>query len=180
MGADVIYLHGYFSKLPTNHQKMRVIQFEGIQDLSDKIQTIVKGEPIYAVIMTAAISDWVVDKIIGSNGEIINNLGKIPSESPPIIHFKKAPKLISEIKHWNPDVLLVGFKLEHSVDVDYLLDRSKQRMETWRADYVVANSTGSLYSDATSHYVLSKDGSVQTISKKSETAHAVIHILDSN
>jgi phosphopantothenoylcysteine synthetase/decarboxylase len=177
-GAEVIYLHGYFAGLPQNHDRMRVVSFEGIQDLSNKIEQLVRNEPIHSVIMAAAVSDWVVDKIVGADGEICSEMGKISSDNPPVIHFKKAPKVITEIKSWNPSLILVGFKLEHNADYHYLMDRSRQRMDMWRADYVVANTSGSLYSDQAAHYIVSKDGSVQSCTRKSETAQAIIRILE--
>jgi phosphopantothenate---cysteine ligase (CTP) len=175
--AEVIYIHGYFGKLPENHVNMRLIQFEGIEDLGEKIKSIVQSEPIDVVIMAAAGSDWVVDKIFDQRGNPILETGKMTSDEPPIIHFKKAPKVLSEIKKWNPNVLLVGFKLEHTVDHEYLFERAKLRMETAKAEFMVANKTGSLYGEESEHFIVSTFQLPIKYSSKKETAEGLLHLL---
>lgn len=175
--AEVIYLHGYFAKLPENHGSMRLIQFEGIEDLGEKIKSIIQSEPIDVVIMAAAGSDWVVDKILDQRGKPILETGKMTSDEPPIIHFKKAPKVLSEIKKWNPNVLLVGFKLEHTDDIDYLFKRANIRMETSGAEFMVANKTGSLYGENAEHYIVSKGQPPKKYINKKDTAEGLMELL---
>jgi phosphopantothenoylcysteine synthetase/decarboxylase len=176
-GAEVIYLHGYFAQTPAPHPQMRTESFMGIEDLSDKIETFVTGEHVDAVIMTAAISDWVVEKMLDQEGNLIGENGKISSDNPPVVYFKKAPKVITRIKNWAPETLLVGFKLEHTDDPDYLLQRAHVRMETWRADYTVANASASLHTSQTNHYIVSKAGDVEVCGSKQETAVALLKTL---
>ncbi|MGE6755468.1 phosphopantothenoylcysteine decarboxylase [Rossellomorea sp. NPDC071047] len=175
--AEVIYLHGYFAKVPENHRNMRLIQFEGIDDLGWKIKKLVQSEHIDVVIMAAAGSDWVVDKVVDQRGNPIMETGKMTSDEPPIIHFKKAPKVLSQIKKWNPDVLLVGFKLEHTLDHEYLFERAKLRMETSKAEFMVANKTGSLYGEESDHFIVSTFQLPIKYSSKKETAEGLIHLL---
>ncbi|TCP58293.1 DNA/pantothenate metabolism flavoprotein [Tumebacillus sp. BK434] len=176
-GAQVVYLHGYFAQLPASHPKLRLVPFMGIADLGEKLQAVLTTEEIHAVIMTAAVSDWVVDKMFDQQGNPITDTGKISSDNPPVVHFKKAPKVISKIKDWRPDTFLVGFKLEHNADPDYLLQRSRQRMETWRADLVVANASRSLYSEATPHYLVPRSGEVVVCPDKKTTAERLLQAL---
>jgi phosphopantothenate---cysteine ligase (CTP) len=175
--AEVIYLHGYFAKLRENHGNMRLIQFEGIEDLGEKIKSIVQSEPIDVVIMAAAGSDWVVDKILDQRGNPILESGKMTSDEPPIIHFKKAPKVLSEIKKWNPNVLLVGFKLEHTDDSEYLFKRANLRMDSSGAEFMVANKTGSLYGENAEHYIVSKGHPPQMYKSKKDTAEGLMELL---
>ncbi|MBN8191841.1 hypothetical protein JI667_06720 [Bacillus sp. NTK074B] len=175
--AEVIYLHGYFAKLPENRHNMRLIPFKGIDDLGEKMKTIVQSEPVDVVIMAAAGSDWVVDKVLDQQGNLILETGKMSSDEPPIIHFKKAPKVLSKIKKWNPAVLLVGFKLEHTDDLDYLFHRANLRMETSGAELMVANKTGSLYGEEVEHFIVSKGESPQKYASKKDAAEGLIHIL---
>lgn len=176
-GAQVVYLHGYFAQLPEPHPNLRLVSFMGIDDLADKLQTALTTEKIDAVIMTAAVSDWVVDKMLDQNGNLITDTGKISSDNPPVVHFKKAPKVISRIKDWRPDTFLVGFKLEHNADPDYLLQRSRQRMDTWRADLVVANAASSLYTEVTPHYLVPLTGEVTVCPDKKSTAERLLQLL---
>ncbi|QHE62517.1 hypothetical protein FHE72_16930 [Rossellomorea vietnamensis] len=175
--AEVIYLHGYFAKLPESHGKIRLIQFEGIEDLGEKIKSIVRSEPIDVVIMAAAGSDWIVDKMLDQRGNPILETGKMTSDEPPIIHFKKAPKVLSEIKKWNPNVLLVGFKLEHTDDHEYLFERANIRMDSSGAEFMVANKTGSLYGENAEHFIVSKGQPPQTYISKKDTAEGLIELL---
>jgi phosphopantothenate---cysteine ligase (CTP) len=176
-GANVIYLHGYFAVKPSEHERLRLQSFMGIEDLADKLRELVSKEHVHAVIMTAAVSDWVVDKMVDQQGNLITDTGKISSDNPPVVHFKKAPKVISQIKDWSPSTTLVGFKLEHTADEDYLLGRARQRMETWRADYCVANASSSLHTQVTPHYIVPREGEVVTLSNKQETATALLAML---
>ncbi|MFD2169647.1 phosphopantothenoylcysteine decarboxylase [Tumebacillus lipolyticus] len=176
-GAEVIYLHGYFARLPEPHPRLRLLPFLGIEDLREQLEQVLTSEAIDGLIMTAAVSDWVVDKLLAQDGSPIADLGKIASDNPPIVHFKKAPKVITQIKTWSPKTFLVGFKLEHDADPDHLLMRARQRMETWRADLVVANAARSLYTESTPHYIVSRTGEVNVCTDKKTTAHALLQQL---
>ena len=143
-GADVIYMHGYFAQKPAQNERLTFIGFEGIEDLGDKLKSILTSEKVDIVIMAVAGSDWVIDKVFDTRGNEMTEKGKMPSDEPPIIHFKKAPKVIAQVKTWAPDVTLVGFKLEATEDVNELLGRAKIRMESSNATYMVANSSKSL------------------------------------
>ncbi len=176
-GAEVIYLHGYFAKLPKNSTYMRTIMFEGIEDLGEKIKYIVQSEQIDYVIMAAAGSDWVIDKVYDQSGNLMEENGKMPSDEPPIIHFKKAPKVLGQIKEWAPDTTLIGFKLEATDDANYLINRAKLRMDTSLAQYMVANSSKSLYGLDEPHFIISNDGEVIRTDGKENTANKLMDVL---
>ncbi|WP_028400120.1 phosphopantothenoylcysteine decarboxylase [Ectobacillus panaciterrae] len=175
-GASVIYLHGYFAQKPsfTEGSALQLCSFEGILDLQEKMKEILTNEQIDVVIMAAAGSDWIVDKMLTQDGEVISHNGKISSDNPPIIHFKKTPKVINQIKSWSPDTLLVGFKLESDVDQKTLLQRAAVRMESSGAEMMVANSSDSLYTHAAVHYIMDREGHVVECSSKEETAKQII------
>ena len=97
-GLDVIYMHGIFTKLPKCCNEIKLVPFDGIEDLQEKVRQIILSEKIDIVIMAVAGSDWLVDKIYDQEGKEILKDQKIPSDVPPIIHFRKAPKILSQIK----------------------------------------------------------------------------------
>lgn len=179
LGAEVIYLHGYFTKLPKNVHLMRTVMFEGIEDLGEKLKTIVQSEDIDIIIMAAAGSDWIIDKVYDQKGNLLEEKGKMPSDEPPVIHFKKAPKILAQIKSWSPKTTLVGFKLEATEDVEYLMDRAKLRMEQSNAQFMVANSSNSLYGDV-QHFILSEDGQAVEVEGKEKTANKLFELLAQN
>lgn len=75
-------------------QNLQLKSFEGIQDLQEKMKEIVIQQKIDVVIMAAAGSDWIVDYMVDQNGAVLSSAGKISSDTPPIIHLKKAPKVL--------------------------------------------------------------------------------------
>ena len=162
-GAEVIYLHGFFAKLPKNAHLMTTVMFEGIEDLGNQIKSIVQKETVDFIIMAAAGSDWVIDKVY----------------EPPIIHFKKAPKILGQIKEWTPKSTLIGFKLEATDDVDFLISRAKLRMESSKAAFMVANSSNSLYGSDEPHFIVAANGEVIRVEGKENTAQKLMEILSS-
>ncbi|QDQ02339.1 hypothetical protein FOH38_18675 [Lysinibacillus fusiformis] len=176
-GADVVYMHGYFAQLPASQDKMRTVQFEGIEDLGNKVRHAVQGEKVDIVIMAAAGSDWVIDKVYDQSGNLMEEAGKMPSDEPPIIHFKKAPKVLGQIKNWQPNVTLVGFKLEATSDVDFLLARARLRMDSAHAQFMVANSSQSLYGGDEPHWIVPAAGQPIKVMGKEQTAKALMECL---
>lgn len=177
-GANVIYMHGYFTQLPEHKSEMRLVRFEGIEDLGEQLKSIVETETIDYVIMAVAGSDWLVDKVFDQSGNELTEKGKMPSDEPPIIHFKKAPKILAQIKNWAPHTKLIGFKLEATEAESYLLDRAMLRMDTANADYMVANSSKSLYGAMEPHYILQKSGDIVKVDGKKAAAQALIELFD--
>lgn len=176
--AEVIYMHGIFAQLPAHKDQMRLVKFEGIEDLGQILKQIVEAEQIDYVIMAVAGSDWLIDKVFDQSGNELTEKGKMPSDEPPIIHFKKAPKILAQVKNWAPNTTLVGFKLEATEDEQYLIDRATTRMQAANADYMVANSSKSLYGAMEPHLILSKAGTVIKRDGKKNAAEALIDLLD--
>ncbi|MEC1177488.1 phosphopantothenoylcysteine decarboxylase [Metasolibacillus meyeri] len=177
LGAEVIYMHGYFAKLPDRIAQMRKIGFEGIEDLSEKLQTLLQEELIDIVIMAVAGSDWVVDQVFDQAGNALEAGGKMSSDEPPTIRFKKAPKILPQIKGWAPNVTLVGFKLEATTDPNYLIERAKLRMQTSKAQYTVANSSASLYGNDALHLIVRHDGQVTEANGKKQASEKLMALL---
>ncbi|ATP39726.1 hypothetical protein CSE16_06490 [Solibacillus sp. R5-41] len=173
-GAQVIYMHGYFAQLPENHREMHLVRFEGIEDLGDQLKTIVEQQHVDYVIMAVAGSDWLIDKVFDQAGNELTEKGKMPSDEPPIIHFKKAPKILAEIKNWSPKTTLIGFKLEATEDEAFLIERAKLRMDSAQADFMVANSSKSLYGGMEPHIIVHKSGEIIRTNGKQQTALALI------
>ncbi|MET4559888.1 phosphopantothenoylcysteine synthetase/decarboxylase [Lysinibacillus parviboronicapiens] len=176
-GADVLYMHGYFAQLPKNQDKMRTLQFEGIEDLGTKVHHAVQEQKVDIVIMAAAGSDWIIDKVYDQSGNLMEEAGKMPSDEPPIIHFKKAPKVLGQIKNWQPNVTLVGFKLEATNDEDFLLARARLRMDSAHAQFMVANSSQSLYGGDEPHWIVPATGQPIKVMGKEQTAKALMECL---
>ncbi|CEA05304.1 hypothetical protein BN1050_02393 [Metalysinibacillus saudimassiliensis] len=176
-GANVIYMHGYFAKLPVNAAQMTLVGFEGVEDLGAKVKYAVQQQGVDIVIMAAAGSDWLVDKVFDQSGNEMTEQGKMPSDEPPIIHFKKAPKILAQIKTWQPTVTLVGFKLEATTEVAELVARATKRMQSSQASFMVANSSKSLYGEHEPHWIIDAAGEVVKANGKEEAAVALFRCL---
>lgn len=176
-GANVIYMHGYFAKLPHHAQQMTLVSFEGIEDLGAKLKKAVQQDAVDIVIMAAAGSDWLVDKVFDQAGNEMTEQGKMPSDEPPIIHFKKAPKILAQIKIWQPNVTLVGFKLEATTEVAELVARATKRMQSSQASFMVANSAKSLYGEHEPHWIINAAGEVVKANGKEQAAEALFRCL---
>ena len=176
-GANVIYMHGYFAKLPEHADQMQLVRFGGIEDLGVKLKEKLESGQVDAVIMAVAGSDWVIDKVFDQSGKEMTEKGKMPSDEPPIIHFKKAPKLLAEIKKWSPKTTLIGFKLEATEDIEYLINRAKLRMEASGAQMMVANTSKSLYGKEEPHFIIKQHGEIVETSGKELTAVSLIEML---
>lgn len=176
-GAQVIYMHGVFAQLPENQREMRLVRFEGIEDLGEQLKEIARQQHVDYIIMAVAGSDWLVDKVFDQAGNELTEKGKMPSDEPPIIHFKKAPKILAQIKNWSPKSMLIGFKLEATEDEAFLIERAKLRMDSAQADFMVANSSKSLYGAMEPHIIVHKSGEIVRADGKQQAALALIEQL---
>jgi len=88
------------------------------------------------VIMAAAISDYTPEN--PSKNKIKSTKNKIK------ISLKKAPKIIDQIKKYQKNVFLVGFKAETNLSKNELITLSRKKMNESAADMIVANDIGSI------------------------------------
>ena len=62
-----------------------------------------------------------------------------------VIKLKKVPKIIDQIKNFQKDVFLVGFKAETNVSKKTLVNSSLMKIKESGADLIIANDIGSQY-----------------------------------
>lgn len=88
------------------------------------------------VIMAAAVSDYTPENT--SKNKIKSTKNKIK------ISLKKTPKIIDQIKKYQKNVFLVGFKAETNLSKKELITLAKKKMNESSADMIVANDVGSI------------------------------------
>lgn len=88
------------------------------------------------VIMAAAVSDYTLENT--SKNKIKSTKNKIK------ISLKKTPKIIDQIKKYQKNVFLVGFKAETNLSKKELITLAKKKMNESSADMIVANDVGSI------------------------------------
>lgn len=175
----IYYLHGLRAAYPV-HAKVHPVAIEGVLDLQRELKRLLTAEKIDAVIHAMAVSDYLVhevttlDRIRGTEdpqnkADLSGN--KISSEIDDlVIHMKKSPKVISEIKMWNPAIKLVGFKLLSNVPHEELIDVGYRLLEKNSCDFVLANDLAEIGKDYHRGYLIHKDKTYDTMETNEEIA----------
>ncbi len=132
-GAKVTFVYGPGDEKPPKGAKV-------INVISSKeMHSIVKSElkkKFDIVIMAAAIADYIPIK---------ESKTKIKSSKSNMnISLKKAPKIIDQIKKYQKNVLLVGFKAETNLTKSKLIKVAEKKLKESSADMIIANDIGSI------------------------------------
>ena len=130
-GAKVTFVYGPGNeKAPKGAKIINVVS-------SKEMHSVVKLElkkKFDIVIMAAAVADYV---------PIIQSKNKIKSSKSSMnISLKKAPKIIDQIKKYQKNVLLVGFKAETNFTKAQLIKSAQKKLKESEADMIVANDIG--------------------------------------
>lgn len=114
----------------------KIQQVRSVAEAQDAIQSIIIDEKIDAVIHAMAVSDFSFKR----NKDI-----KCKSTDPEaFIEYMRQiivvnPKIITKIKQWRPETLLVGFKFEIGLSNEELIGLAKTSIEKNKCDLVIAN-----------------------------------------
>lgn len=117
--------------LPINMKIIRTVD-----EAADVIEKIVVGEKIDAVVHAMAVSDFTFKK----DKEI-----KLKSSDPEaFIEYMRQtiainPKIISKIKQWRPETILIGFKFEIGLTSEELTALAEASIQRNDCDLVIAN-----------------------------------------
>lgn len=132
-GAKVTFIYG-----PGNEKApkgAKIINVVSSKEMHSAVKLELKKK-FDIVIMAAAVADYI---------PTIQNKNKIKSSKSSMnISLKKAPKIIDEIKKYQNDVLLVGFKAETNVTKDQLIKSAQKKLKESAADMIIANDIGSI------------------------------------
>lgn len=114
----------------------KIEQVRSVAEAQDAMQSIIIDEKIDAVIHAMAVSDFSFKK----DKDI-----KCKSTDPEaFIEYMRQtivvnPKIITKIKQWRPETLLVGFKFEIGLTNEELIGLAKASIEKNKCDLVIAN-----------------------------------------
>ncbi len=94
-----------------------------------------------------------------------------------VIVLKKTPKIISYLREWQPNAIIIGFKLLVDVSKEHLLSVARESIQKNRTDYILANDLTEI-SEQTHHgYLLSADGTVKEAQTKQEIAELIVQTI---
>jgi len=125
-----------FGHMPrtVNGETIKMIEANSVQEVYNKMEELVPQ--MDAVIHCMAVSDFTFNR---------DNPVKLKSnDADGFIDYMrdnivKAPKIIPQIKKWNPDVFLVGFKFEVGLSEKELISLACDSKKVYNGDLVVAN-----------------------------------------
>ena len=131
-GAKVTLVYGPGEEKPPNGAK--IINVLSSKEMLNAVKIELKKK-FDIVIMTAAIADYIPTN--PSKKKIKSSKDKIE------ISLKKAPKIIDQIKKFQKNVLLVGFKAETNLTKNQLIKSAQKKLKESSSDMIVANDIGS-------------------------------------
>ena len=179
----IYYLHGKRAVCPEGEIVLPV-EIGGVLDLQESLHKILTEDHIDACIHAMAVSDYMVyqvttlDKLMGTEDpahaqDLSGN--KISSDIDDlIIHMKRSPKVISEIKKTSPDTVLVGFKLLSGVPHEELIDVGYRLLQKNDCDFVMANDLQEIGKDYHKGYLIHKDKSYDRMETNEEIAEMIV------
>ena len=130
-GAKVTFVYGQGRENPPKGAKIINVSSSNEMHMAMKSELKKKFD---IVIMAAAVADYVPSA---------QSKKKIKSSKPAMsISLKKAPKIIDQIKKYQKDVFLVGFKAETNLTKSQLIKSAEKKLRESHADMIVANDIG--------------------------------------
>lgn len=89
----------------------------------------------------------------------VNDDTKISSYEPHLtVKLTLTTKLISHLREWYPNALLVGFKLLENVEKEYLMEVARKLCIKNRMDYIIANDLHDLRQGQHLSFLVNEDG----------------------
>lgn len=171
-------------------ENLKVVHVETTDDMLNAIEAEARHDDIDAIIHAAAVGDYKADYTFlleDLADEIYANFGKIKS-AEDILKIMKDPnckidnsskissyqenltvklglttKIISKLRFWFPDALLVGCKLLENVEKGELFDVAAALCNKNNMDYILANDLADLRQGKLARYLINKDGFTQII-----------------
>jgi phosphopantothenoylcysteine synthetase/decarboxylase len=130
--------------------RYREVSFKTYDEYARKLEYLIKQEAPDAIILVAAVSDYICD----------SSEGKIRSKEDLSINLRQAEKLISKVRGWHPNpdkTFLVGFKLLVGVSDEQLIEEARASLEKNNCNMVVANDLESILNGTHSIIIVEPD-----------------------
>ncbi len=196
----IYYLCPKNAKKPQFCNKIEEITIENVKSVYDNLKNILTSQKVDVIIHSMAISDYTVDyvsnsKILASNLHnksqddissllssstlAIDNSKKISSNQEDlIIRLKPTPKIISTLKSWSPNSILIGFKLLSNVSEIELKNVAYNLLAKNNCDYVVANDLSNIDKNHHKAFIIDKDKNEIIAFNKEDIAKYICEIVE--
>jgi len=184
-GHQVLYLAGPQAKRPASQPSLQVI------DISD-VDSLMKAMGEYApkadiVIHSMAVSDY--------RPVFMTDIDRLPEDFPvsrlselsipqekktsstaehQVILLEKTPKVLKQIKVWNPMAILVAFKLLVGVSEEELINVAQAKRDDAQADFVLANDLENISPTQHQALLIDRADQITRLASKAEIAQALV------
>jgi phosphopantothenoylcysteine decarboxylase/phosphopantothenate--cysteine ligase len=168
-GAEVLLVRS--AQSITTYLPIQQITFQSAKNLEDILKNNVKE--FNYLIHAAAVSDFIPEKIEG----------KLDSDNEVTLQLKPAEKIINNIKKWNPDIQLIGFKAIYNVQEKSLVEILAPKFTESKADSFIVNDISrtdiGFGSNENEVYIVGKDGKVEKLEKdsKKKIANKIVNVI---
>ncbi len=164
-GADVTYIKGKTS-VP-DPRGVTTIFAESFSDMKDKVIFELQSKDYDIMISSAAVSDFIPKK--QRQGQ------KISSDKPLTLKMKPCKKIINQVIDKFPDVDVVSFKLESSLEKS--IEKGRELISSSDIELVVSNSASSMGNNQIEACVISKHTEKKITGDKRYLSNKMLDIL---
>lgn len=106
-----------------------------------------------------------------------NDQGKISSKDEyQVLFLKQTPKIISQVKKWNPNIRLIGFKLLVGVSKEELLTVARASLIKNKAEIIVANDLYDISNNQHHAFLVKQDSVIEATTKEEIAQLLLTHI----
>lgn len=138
-GHQVICFRGEGSTFCGENKATQLISFSTALDLAQKLQALPDSLSIRAIFHAAAVGDYQVDAIKTTQGDLVSSNKISTSLGNIVLHLKPTLKILSSLRSWFPQALLVGWKYETEGDPSSALAKARNQVQMYQTDACVIN-----------------------------------------
>jgi len=171
---------------PAAHPNLTIQIIENVQELFEMMKPLVKTHDV--LIHSMAISDYTPIYMTGfeqitTSQDLTEFLNKTNKQSKisskdnyQVLFLKQTPKIISQVKKWNPNIRLIGFKLLVDVSKEELLTVARASLTKNQAEIIVANDLSDISDNQHRAYLVKINSVIKADTKEEIAQQLVTHI----
>lgn len=167
----------------TNYKIDAIVHSAAVGDYKGRY--VIRAEDIIEEIISSNFSNLSTDEqrekllnIFKNPSAVCNDDTKISSyEENLMVMLDLTPKVISKIKEFSPNTMLIGFKLLEGVSEDELYEVASKLLKKNKADYIIANLLDRIGNGKHFAMVLNKEGILTKCDTKAEIADTIAQLI---
>lgn len=176
-GWKVTLIHS--KETPVQREPFSCMRFQTYEELEEALKKTLGNHSFQQVIHCAAVSDFAVDSLWIEGKELsLDDRGKLPSSSPPVITMKKREKMLDRLKDWscNPHLQVTAFKLTHHASEEEKQHAVHTLFTRASVDQVVHNDLQSIEANCHSFTFFHKKGAAVPCPNLTQLAETLVRL----